>query len=149
MRQINKLMAAGLIAAVLCGAAGIVTAQSDAHEARETAMKTMGGSMKAIKDTVGANGPAADVVTPAKKIAEIAATIPTLFPEGSDAEDDEASPEIWANWDDFTAKAKALETEAGMLASAAEGGDMATVSAQFEKVGATCGSCHKAYRVKN
>ena len=149
MRQINRLMVAALVAVALGGTAGLVTAQSDVHEARETTMKTFGGSMKAIKDIVGANGPAADVVAPARKIAELAATIPTLFPEGSDAEDDEASPEIWTHWDDFTAKAKTLETEAGMLASAAEGGDMATVSAQFEKVGGACGSCHKAYRVKD
>lgn len=150
MKQFKKLFAAALVATALLGTAGIVVAQnSEPHEAREKAMKAMGGSMKAIKDIVGNGGPAADIVAPAQKIAEIAATIPSLFPEGSDLEDDEASPDIWTHWDDFTAKAKTLETEAGMLASAAGGGDMATIGAQFEKVGGSCGSCHKAYRVKN
>lgn len=149
MMQINKLMAIGLVAASLFGTAGLVAAEENPHEMREKAMKAMGGSMKAIKDIVGADGPAADIVAPAQKIAEIAATIPTLFPEGSDLEDDEASPEIWTHWDDFTAKAKSLESEAGMLAAAAGGGDMATVGAQFEKVGGACGTCHKAYRIKN
>ena len=149
MRQLTKLTAAALIAAALLGTAGLVTAQDNPPEAREKAMKAMGGSMKAIKDLVGNGGPAADIVAPAQKIAEIAATIPTLFPEGSDLADDEASPDIWTHWDDFTAKAKTLETEAGMLASAAGGGDMATIGAQFEKVGGSCGSCHKAYRIKD
>lgn len=148
MKQTRLLLAAGALSLALAATAGIGIAADDAGEARSQAMKTMGGSMKAIKDTIGAGGPAADIVAPAQKIAEIAATIPSLFPEGSDAPDDEAKAEIWQNWDDFSAKAKALGDEATLLASAAQGGDMATVGAQFDKVGGSCGACHKAYRAK-
>jgi len=117
-------------------------------DAREKGMKAMGASMKAIKEIIGANGPAADIVAPAQKIAEVAATIPGLFPQGSDFPGDETRPEIWQDWEDFLAKAQGLGSEAGMLASAAEGGDMATIGAQFDKVGGTCSACHKAYRDK-
>ena len=78
MMQINKLMAIGLVAASLLGTAGLVAAEDNPHEMREKAMKAMGGSMKAIKDIVGADGPAADIVAPAQKIAEMQAMQRTL-----------------------------------------------------------------------
>ncbi|WP_374652933.1 cytochrome c [Dongia sp.] len=133
-------------AAVLAVALGSAITQVAADTPRQEAMKEMGKNMKTIKEIVSAGGPAADVAGPAQKIAEIAAKIPGLFPQGSDMPDDEAKTDIWQNWDDFTTKAKALQDEAAMLASAAGGGDIATVGAQFEKVGGSCGSCHKAYR---
>lgn len=139
---------------VLLGAAAIVVAMGGivatvaAETPRQDAMKEMGKNMKAIKGIIEAGGPAADVTAPAQKIAEIAAKIPDLFPKGSDAADDEASAKIWENWDDFVAHAKSLGDQATLLASAAGGGDIATVGAQFEKVGGTCGACHKAYREK-
>jgi cytochrome c556 len=148
MKQVKFMIAAGAIVLALGAAANTVFADTAVLDAREKGMKTMGASIKTIKELIGAGGPAADIVAPAQKIAEIAATIPSLFPEGSDTPDDEASPDIWTNWADFQAKAKSLGDEATMLAAAAEGGDMATIGAQFEKVGGACGTCHKAYRIK-
>jgi len=140
-----KLLVAG---AVMTLALGSLVAQVSAELPREDAMKEMGKSMKAIKGVIDAGGPAADVTAPAQKIAEIAAKIPDLFPQGSDTEDDEAKAEIWTKWDAFTAHGKDLEAAATMLVSAAGGGDMATVGAQFEKVGGACGACHKEFREK-
>lgn len=148
MKQLKRSFAAFGILAVLGGSVSFALADDAILEGREKAMKTMGGSMKAIKDVIGAGGPAADIVAPAEKIAEIAATITSHFPQGSDFDGDEASADIWTNWEDFTAKAKSLGDEASLLASAASGGDMATVGAQFDKVGGACGVCHKAYREK-
>lgn len=139
-----------LLASVVAitGILGGVAAQVAAESPREEAMKKMGKSIKVIKGVIDAGGPAADIVSPAQKIAEIAAKIPEVFPKDSDTEDDEARAEIWTKWDVFTAHAKDLETAATMLASAANGGDMATVGAQFEKVGGACGACHKEFREK-
>jgi cytochrome c556 len=144
MLRMKLLVGAAAAIMVLGGAVAQVAAETP----RQDAMKELGKSMKAIKEIIGAGGPAADVAAPAQKIAEIAAKIPDLFPEGSDTPDDEAKAEIWQNWNDFTAKAKALQDEATLLASAAGGGDIATVGAQFDKVGGTCGGCHKAFRQK-
>ncbi|WP_374383542.1 cytochrome c [Dongia sp.] len=143
MKHVKSMLG---VAAVLFALGG--AAQVAAESPREDAMKEMGKSMKAIKDLISAGGPAADATDPAKKIAEIAAKIPDLFPQGSDTPDDEAKADIWQNWDDFTAKGKSLQDEANLLVSAAGGGDIATVGAQFEKVGGACGACHKAYREK-
>lgn len=144
MTRTKLLIGAAAIAAVLAG----VTAQVTAESPRADAMKELGKNMKAIKGVIDAGGPAADVTAPAQKIAEIAAKIPDLFPKGSDTEDDESKAEIWTKWDAFTTHAKDLESAATMLASAGGGGDMATVGAQFEKVGGTCGACHKEFRQK-
>lgn len=144
MNRLKLLLGAAAIVVAMGGVVATVAAETP----RQDAMKEMGKNMKAIKGIIDAGGPAADVTAAAQKVAEIAAKIPDLFPTGSDTADDEASAKIWESWDDFTAKAKSLGDEATLLASAAGGGDMATVGAQFEKVGGACGTCHKAFREK-
>lgn len=144
MNRLKLLFGAAVIAVAMGGVVATVAAETP----REDAMKEMGKNMKAIKGIIDAGGPAADVATHAQKIAEIAAKIPDLFPQGSDTSDDEASAKIWENWDDFVTHAKTLGDQGTLLASAAGGGDMATVGAQFEKTGGSCGACHKIYREK-
>ncbi len=143
----NKWIGGAAAALILCSLGAVALAEVDAIKTRQEAMKSNGASMKAIKAIVEANGAAADVVAPAQKIGEIADMIPDLFPQGSDQGDTAAKPEIWQNWDDFKSKAGDLKMQADMLVSAAQGGDLATVRAQFEKVGAACGACHKAYKM--
>jgi cytochrome c556 len=46
------------------------------------------------------------------------------------------------------ADAANLETQAGKLAAAAQGGDMAAFSAQFAVMGKACGTCHTDFRAK-
>lgn len=144
MNRVKFLFGAAAIVAILSG----VVASVHADLPRNDAMKEMGKNMKAIKEIISAGGPAADVTAHAQKIADVAAKIPELFPADSDSPDDEAKADIWTRWDDFTAKAKGLEDGAKLLVSAAGGGDIATVGAQFDKVGGTCGACHKEYREK-
>jgi cytochrome c556 len=144
----KTLLRSAVIAVLLCGAGAVAMAQGEVIKERREAMKGNGGAMKAIKAIVEVNGSAADAVAPAQKIADTAAKIPDLFPKGSDTGDETAAkPEIWQNWDDFKSKAGDLKTQADLLVSAAQSGDLATVKAQFEKVGAACGACHKAYKV--
>lgn len=72
-----------------------------------------------------------------------------LWPEGSAAgevEDSAAKPEIWANMDDFMAKWDAFAAGAAEVQTVAGDGQEA-LAAAFPKVGATCGGCHKPYRV--
>lgn len=55
----------------------------------------------------------------------------------------EAKPEIWANWDDFLVKAKALgDAVAAMDVASAE-----SIGAGMGAIGGACTECHKAYRV--
>lgn len=147
--RIVKLCGIALAAAIgFAGVASLSEAQTDVIKQRQADMKANGASMKAINGILEANGPAADVAAEAAKINGVAMEVATLFPAGSDQGDTKALPEIWQNPDDFAAKLKALQDESAMLVTAAEGGDMAVVKAQYEKLGGTCGGCHKMYKAK-
>ena len=56
----------------------------------------------------------------------------------------EGSPAIWENWEDFVEKADdfAFMVE-GLETSSAD-----TLAAGLGNIGQSCGSCHKAYRIK-
>ena len=81
-----------------------------------------------------------------------AAKIPTLFPAGTSTDElgdkTHALPAIWQQMDSFKADAANLGTQAGKLAEAAQGGDMAAFSAQFAAMGKACGTCHTDFRAK-
>ena len=150
MTRLNKtawIKAVGV--AVVLTAGGVTAwAADDVIKTRQADMKEMGKSLKAIKGIIDADGNAADVVAPANKIVEIAGLIPSLFPKGSDQGKTAALPNIWENWDAFTKHADDLKSEATMLASAGQSGDLATVRAQFDKTAKMCGACHKENKKK-
>jgi cytochrome c556 len=150
MTRLNKTAWIKAVAAVAVLTVGGVTAWAadDVLATRQADMKEMGKNLKAIKGIIDAGENAADVVPPANKIAEIAGLIPSLFPKGSDQGKTGALPAIWEKSDDFTKHADSLKTEATMLASAGQSGDLATVRAQFDKTAKECGACHKDFRKK-
>jgi cytochrome c556 len=150
MTRLKKTAWAKAVCAVAALTVGGVTAWAadDVIKTRQADMKEMGKSLKAIKGIIDANGNAADVVAPANKIVEVAGLIPSLFPKGSDQGKTAALPAIWENWDAFTKHADDLKSEATMLASAGQSGDLATVRAQFDKTAKMCGACHKENKKK-
>lgn len=150
MTRLKKTAWAKAVCAVAAITVGGVAAWAadDVIKTREADMKAMGKSLKAIKGIIDANGSAADVVEPANKIVEVAGLIPSLFPKGSDQGDTGALPVIWEKWDEFTKHADDLKSEATMLASAGQSGDLATVRAQFEKTAKMCGACHQDFKKK-
>ena len=150
MTRLKKTAWAKAVCAVAVLTVGGVTAWAadDVIKTRQADMKEMGKSLKAIKGIIDANGSAADVVAPANKIVEVAGLIPSLFPKGSDQGKTGALPAIWEKWDEFAKHADDLKTEATMLASAGQSGDLATVRAQFDKTAKMCGACHKENKKK-
>lgn len=155
--SIQKFIAPGLAVAVAGALVLPVLAATPAEtvKLRQETMKKMGGHMKAIKEFAAAGaGSAEDVAKRAGEIGEIAAKIPTLFPEGTGMDEIKdpktgAKPEIWLDWDNFQKAANNLGTESKTLAMAAEGGDQTAILAAFQSVGEKgCGGCHKQYRVK-
>ena len=57
----------------------------------------------------------------------------------------EAKPEIWTSWDDFVAKAGALNAAAMAIdVSSAE-----TIGAGMGAIGGACKDCHTSYRAMN
>lgn len=82
----------------------------------------------------------------AVRIAVWAAQMPDAFPEGSTSKG--ARETLWENFSDFKAKAEANEAAARNLKAVAETQDMQKIVAAAQQVGATCKSCHDAYRLK-
>jgi len=83
----------------------------------------------------------------ARRLAEFAATIPALFPEGSgQGGKTSASPDIWTHFADFKTRAEALRLSAEGLAAAADAGDRRRSEQQFEALRATCKPCHRHYK---
>ena len=82
-------------------------------------------------------------------------TLSSLFPEGTDMNEvknpeNGAKPEIWLEWDKFTAAAKGLgEKSTALKAAALENGERDVIGQAFGDMGKDgCGSCHKPFRVK-
>lgn len=115
---------------------------------RQKLMSAHGASMGAIGDILKfkLDYGAKHIAVHAKNIHEYATLIPDAFETEVTAGATDAKPEIWQNWDDFTAKAKALQTEAGKLAQVAASGDMAAIMPQVKATGDACGGCHDVYR---
>ncbi|WP_135450872.1 MULTISPECIES: c-type cytochrome [Tabrizicola] len=75
---------------------------------------------------------------------EAAGKIEATFAEQGGADPaSEAKPEIWANWDDFLAKAKAMGDAAGAIDVAS----VESIGAGMGAIGGTCRDCHSTYRV--
>lgn len=152
--RITKLGAIAIVTAVGFAAIATLVQAADPITNRREAMKGNGAAMKAISETLKAGGSAADIAPQAVKINDTAMKVATLFPAGSDQPQGKdpgqtmAKPEIWQDPDDFAAKIKAFQEEAAMFNTAVAGGDMAAIKAEFEKLGETCGGCHKTYRAK-
>ena len=152
--RITKLGAIAVVTAVGFAAIATLVQAADPITVRREAMKSNGAAAKAISEILKADGPAADIAPQAAKINDVAMKVATLFPAGSDQPQGKdpgqtmAKPEIWKDPADFAAKVKAFQDEAAMFNTAVAGGDMAAIKAEFDKLGETCGGCHKSYRAK-
>ncbi len=143
----KKLLATLTVAAL---GAAIFTASADNLEDREAIMKGLGkaafGTLGPIVkgeapfDAAVVNAALADIDANAKKI-DVAA----LFPAGSTGES--ASPKIWENLPDFTAKMDKFKADAA-AAVASNPQDIEALKTQFGALTGGCGGCHEAYRVK-
>jgi cytochrome c556 len=84
-----------------------------------------------------------------KAIAKSAAVIPTLFPKGTETDDDsKALPEIWSDFAAFQKRTTALGEAATTLAAAVKAGDADEIAADTKLLGDQCAGCHKAFRAK-
>jgi cytochrome c556 len=136
-------------------AAAVVSA-AFAHEGHEHAtgvvrermelMTSMGQRLLAISKRLRANKDLETVANDARAIYELAPKITALFPPGSTQFPTAAKPAVWQEWDDFTAKAKSLDTETEKLVNInTKDGD--TLRAQFRAVAYACDGCHAKYRM--
>lgn len=144
MRLMTKTLTLGLILA-----GGMALAQQQATDptviAWKELMRANAGAAKVLGDMASgatAFDQAAAEAAKARLIEDAKATPAAFQTEASDPAS-RALPAIWANWDDFVAKA-------GGLAAAAEALDTAsaeTIGAGMGAIGGTCAACHRAYQM--
>lgn len=142
-------LATKALATTLTLFAGIAFAEVEATDplviAQKNLMKSFGGAAKALGgmasgevafDATAAEAAKATLVTGS-------ADIHVKFEKAGSDPASEAKPEIWTSWDDFVAKATALNTAATALdATSADG-----IKAGMGAVGGACKACHTTYRV--
>jgi len=147
----SRLALLALTAGILGSGLALLHAQSNEEilvAYRQRLMSGHGASMGSIGDILKykLDYGAKHIAVHAKNISEYAKLIPDAFKTEVTAGATDAKPEIWKNWDDFTAKASHLETEAAKLATAAQSGDMAAIMPQVKATGDSCRGCHDSYR---
>jgi cytochrome c556 len=145
-----KLIKAFAIGAVL--AAGAAYAQEEPTDpqaiARSELMKMVGMNTGVLGNMAGGKDPydAAKAETAKAALIEAAGKIEATFMDQGGADPvSEAKPEIWANWDDFLIKAKAM----GDAAAAIDVSSVETIGAGMGGLGGTCKDCHTTYRLMN
>lgn len=129
------------VAALTVAVGGAAFAQSAQVDARQKAMKALGGEMRTLTGINRGQAPFDAAVTKAafERMAEAATTAKGQFTEkGGDA-----LPAIWENKADFDKQMDKLIADAKTGAAAT---DEASFKKAFADVGGDCGSCHKAYR---
>ena len=133
------------VAALAVGAT-VVFAQSAAIGQRQENFKQMGGAMKEPGGMMkGGAFDLAKVQASLKVLAEVPPKQKDLFPDDSKAGGNtEALPAIWEKKADFTARFDKLAADATAAAAAIK--DEASFKAEWPKIGANCGGCHKEYR---
>lgn len=126
-------------------------AHADVISERQSLMKDMGKSVGAIAPMIKGEKPfdAAVALAALEKLQADAhkMDVETLFPEGSDQGNTEASSKIWDDRDDFIKQVEKFKTDTD-AAVAANPQDLDALKPAFQQVAANCGSCHQAFRVK-
>ena len=122
-----KILAATAAISIITGvlAAYAHTGATGVYKERMDAMGDMGDVVKRLSAMMrGETAYDADAVKAGAKTirSHAGSTMTGLFPEGSAHPPSEAKPEIWSDWDAFTALANQLETFAQGLEGAADNG---------------------------
>lgn len=152
-RTADNLISAAVLAlgVACCTLPALAGDMEDKVEAREKSMKAMGKGMKASADFLKGAEDLDDLKKSAAGLAAVAAkNAADVFPRGTEkgVGDSHARPELWAEWSKAEGYWKELAPAAAKLVAAAETGDKAGVGAAVQALGATCKSCHEAYRIK-
>ncbi|EAQ03721.1 cytochrome c' [Pseudooceanicola batsensis HTCC2597] len=77
------------------------------------------------------------------RLIALSGDIPDAFRDPADDPKSESRREIWDDWEDFTARASALEDAARQLDPASAEG----VQRGLQEIGAACRGCHRPYRL--
>lgn len=147
----NTGFAAAAIAVSMVAAGSFSVAESTGEgmvKYRQSVMGAVGGHMGAIVRIVRGEADLGDqLLAHAEALHDLSLMIPDAFQEiSAEGVETRALPEIWTDWDGFTAKVDAFQTASADLVAAVESGDQEAIAAAFGPVGGSCKGCHDDYR---
>jgi cytochrome c556 len=148
------MVAAALGLAVAFGTVAVVAQDKEAQiKMRRDTMKRQGEDFKAIQEYIKGQADQAKAEQAIADLEAIAPKIVTLFPAGTGLDafpgKTGAKPEIWKEWDKFSAIPKSLIVDEQKLATAIKSGDKAAIGGELANTGKNgCGACHTPYREK-
>ena len=123
-----------------------VTAQAaDVISERKAGFRGNVAALKIIKAAIPA-GDTPAIAAEARKVADWSSRMIDYFPEGSGEGDTKALPNIWTEFDDFTALAKNAENAAVELAMMADKDEMTSLGKGLGKLAGTCKACHQRFK---
>jgi len=135
-----------VVAALAVGATAVWAQNAAGIAARKEAMKAFGGAWKGPADM--AKGEVAfdlpKVQASLKTIQETAAKVKGLFGDDTKTGETDALPAAFENKPDLATRFDKLGADATAASAAIK--DEASFKAEWPKVPANCGGCHKAYR---
>jgi cytochrome c556 len=136
----------GVFVGLAATAALVGTSLAGLPDDREATMKDIGKNFKALVQMSKGAFDAAGAAEHGNAIAADLEKFKDMFPEGSQAGDKQAKPEIWTDRAGFEEKRMAAVNAATALAKVT---DAAAFPAAFKTLGGTCGSCHEKFRAKD
>ena len=150
----RKLVLFAIGACALIAPAAIGETADDDHAAfvlRDETMRQLGKNLYVrigrVVQGYAPYGP--DTVTAAEAAERLIATLPTLFPPGSDVPPSRMRTELLAPDSGQVALIAAVQGATGSLVSAVKGGNPATMATAFKAVNDACTACHTKYRNDN
>ena len=135
-------------AAALVVAATLAYAQVDVIKARQSLMQANQDALDRIFAMADGRIPfdAAAAQAALTKYNADYATLPSLFPDGSNTADSKALPAVWSNKAAFAAEATKLSNDAKAAAAAATSLAALSSSGLLDVVGRDCTGCHTQFR---
>lgn len=144
MRSINRTIGVFILVSLSSislaheGATGIIKERMERFKENKEGMKAIKGNL--AKDPTVIAQKASDIETWANEMVD-------FFPEGSNQAPSEALSAIWANFEDFTAKAVANAKAASDLKTLSQSGaNQSALNKGFKALGKTCKDCHNDYK---
>jgi cytochrome c556 len=134
------------LAALAVGASAVLAQNAQVIAQRKEAMKALGSAAKGPGSMAKGDAPfnAETVKASLQTVVDTAGKVKNLFPDDSQTGDTDALPVAFEKKADVMARFDKLSADAKAAAAAIT--DEASFKAQWPKVVANCGGCHKEYR---
>ena len=148
MTMFAKLALASLATMLSLPAFAQFAKPEDAVKYRKSALFVMQQNFSRVAAMAGGKAPFdAQSAADSAAVAEFMSRLPwAAFAEGTDKGDTRAKPEIWKEQAKFKEYSEKMQAEMSKLATAAKGGNLDAIKTAVNATGASCKTCHDAYR---